>query len=169
MEQKIPALEQKLAEVTAANQASSVEAAKAQLRTQRALLFNNRLDAVVAGLFLVLVSAILVLSVREWLLLIGRRKLAMLRETPPVWLPEYAVVESKPLQVMGLVGLGLALAKELSGEAELERVRTPQDVCACAGCSGEAGASGGSQVTADPGKTYQDMLERKYKGIRRCC
>ena len=33
------------------------------------------------------------MSVREWILLLSRRKPAVLHETEPVWLPDYAVVE----------------------------------------------------------------------------
>ena len=44
---------------------------------------------------MVLVAVIVVLSVREWMLLLGRRKPAVLCETEPVWLPDYAVSEGQ--------------------------------------------------------------------------
>ena len=87
------------------------------------LHFNNVLDAVVAAAFLALVTAIVLVSVREWVLLLARRKLAVLRETEPVWLPDYAVAEAKPLRVASLLALAFALGKELSGEAQMERAQ----------------------------------------------
>ena len=63
----------------------------------------------VALVLLVLVSIIVLISVREWILLLARKRLAELRETPPVWLPDYAVAEGKPLRVLGLFALAFAL------------------------------------------------------------
>ncbi len=80
---------------------------------------------------MVLVAAIVVLSVREWLLLLGRRKPAVLCETEPVWLPDYAVSEARPLRVAGVAALAFALAKELSGEAEMERAGQAATLCEC--------------------------------------
>src|SRR5439155_47659 len=80
------------------------------------LLVNNMLDAFVAGTFLALVVLIVAISVREWILLLARRKLAQLRESEAVWLPGYAVAEGRPLAVFNLLALALALARELSGE-----------------------------------------------------
>src|SRR5207342_2774944 len=100
---------------------ASLKDAEEAARKNRVLRFNNLLDAAVAGAFLILVGAIIVLSLREWILLLARRKLAVLRETDPVWLPDYAVAEARPLHVLGLIGLAFALAKELSGEAQMER------------------------------------------------
>jgi carbon starvation protein len=57
--------------------AGSLEAAKG---TQ--LIFNDRLDATVAALFMAVVLLVVVCSVREWLLVLGRRKPAETRETP---------------------------------------------------------------------------------------
>jgi hypothetical protein len=102
--------------------------------------------------FLVLVSIILVISVREWLLLLGGRKLAALRESGPVWLPEHAVAEGRPVKLLGVFALSLALAKELSGEAQLERAR--QQECMC----------------AEPdAKIYAQVTEERFNGVRRCC
>jgi carbon starvation protein len=118
--------------------------------------FNFRLDAAVTLTFLVMVSAILLISIREWLLLLARKKLAELRETPPTWLPEYAVGEGRPLRILGWLALAVALARELSGEAQLERAR--QQVCTCH----EAPAK-------TPEVLYVQTTEERFNGVRRCC
>jgi carbon starvation protein len=102
----------------------------AKLAATQSLIFNNRLDAVVAALFLVLVIAIFLVSAREWILILTGRKAAVLRETPPVWLPQ-TVIDSenrRPWWKLGtaVVVLG-ALARELSGEAAAARSSLPPD------------------------------------------
>ena len=46
------------------------------------LVFNDRLNAVVALLFMAIVVALLAASLREWWLVLSRRKAAVVRETP---------------------------------------------------------------------------------------
>jgi carbon starvation protein len=46
------------------------------------LVFNDRLDAVVAGVFIVVVVLVVVMSIREWYLVLSRRKAPVSRETP---------------------------------------------------------------------------------------
>lgn len=90
----------------------------------RTLIFNNRLDAAVAALFLGLVIAILLVSLREWVLVLGRRKAAVLHESPPVWLPETVIATEarRPWWKLGAAIMILgALARELSGEAAAAR------------------------------------------------
>lgn len=118
--------------------------------------FNFRLDAAVTLTFLVMVSAILLISIREWLLLLARKKLAELRETPPTWLPEYAVGEGRPLRILGWLALAVALARELSGEAQLERAR--QQVCTCH-----------EATPKTPEALYVQTTEERFNGVRRCC
>jgi len=48
------------------------------------LIFNDRLDAVVAGFFLATTVALVIASVREWLAVVRGRKPATVRETPYV-------------------------------------------------------------------------------------
>jgi len=117
--------------------------------------FNNRLDAGVAGAFLILVSVIVLTSLREWLLLLSGRKPAVLHETAPVWLPDYALKESGPnlRTAAGAAAIALGLAKELSGETHFERAR--QQACAC--------EQHGDQ------KIFAQATEEKFNGVRRCC
>jgi len=119
-------------------------------------VFNYRIDALVAITFLALISLIFLISLREWLLLLGRRKLADLRESDPIWLPDYAVTEGKPLKLLGLFALALALAKELSGEAQLERARQQSVICEC-------------EAHGHDARLYQRVTEERFNGIRRCC
>lgn len=160
---QLPALEDSLRAARDTGLAASIEAAEKQLKRTRSLRFNNLLDALVAGVFLVLVTVIVLFSVREWVLLLARKKLAELRESPPVWLPAYAVVEHRPFRLLSFLGLVLALARELSGEAAADRAR---EVAPC-GCE-LAGKEGNS--TTDPRlAAYLQTTERKYRGIHRCC
>ena len=121
-------------------------------------VFNFRLDAFVAGAFLSLVSIIVLLSLREWFLLLSRRKPAILQENEPVWLPDYAVAEGGKQfgGVAGTAALTLALAKELSGETQLERAQA--QTCECS-------------VRADksPEQIYVEATEQRFSGVRRCC
>jgi len=126
------------------------------LQANEMLVFNARLDAVVTGAFIVLVVLILFFSIREWLLLLARKRLTVLRETDPVWLPDYELAGEKPLHVLGLFALMFALAKELSGEAALERARTEAvTVCECG--------------TAEHQQLYVAITTRRFKGVNRCC
>jgi len=149
---------------------ASLDKALAATSGLRAQLYNNRLDAVVAGVFLTLVSIIVLLSLREWFLQLSRRKPALLRETEPVWLPDYALVEGGR-SLSGLAGtaaLTLALAKELSGEAQLERAHQQETVC-----DGAQSANGSVMQTPPRAKTrqqvYDEVTEQRFNGIRRCC
>ncbi len=138
-------------------EAEAVSKAVASLARQ---VFNLRLDTAVTAFFLVLVVAIVLISAREWLLLLGGKKLAELRETPPVWLPECAVAEGRSLKRWGLLALGLALLKEVSGEAQFERAR--QQAQSCDGHAPPPAAAGDREV-------YARTLEHRYRGITRCC
>jgi len=133
---------------------AAVDETWAPIVRQRTLRFNNRLDAVVTLTFLLLVAAVFLISVREWLLLLARKKAADLRETPPTWLPDYMLAQAKPLSAMALLALAFALAKELSGEADLDRARHTH-TCACAEKSDV--------------KIYTEVTEARFKGVRRCC
>jgi carbon starvation protein len=114
------------------------------------LIFNNWLDAVVAGVFLALVLAILTVSIKEWVSLLMKRKPAQLRETAPVWLdPAMANPKSgQPWWRFGTAVLLLGgLIRELTGEAAAARTKLPAE------------------------QAYVSTLEHRYnsKTPHRCC
>jgi carbon starvation protein len=168
--QKLPVLVKALGEAKNGTDPEAIQTAERALRTNAAQHFNNLLDAAVAGIFLVLVGAIVILSVREWILLLGRRKEASLCESSPVWLPEYALGEARPVQVMGLVTLGLALAKELSGQAHLERAQDlAQRSSSSAAQVGPSAAAGQKKRAPTAEEIYLAETNRRFTGVRRCC
>jgi len=170
LNEKLPALEQALVAAQPGGAAGAVEAAAKALHANRVLHFNNLLDAIVATAFLALVSSIVLLSVREWVLLLARRKLAVLRETEPVWLPDYAVAEAKPLRLAGLLALAFALAKELSGEAQMERAQQAAPQCDCAHAGHVHSADRRPMETRQTDQQlYVGVIEKRHNGINHCC
>ncbi len=176
LNQKTSGLEANLTAAESAGDATAIEAARESLRANRMLEFNNDLDAVVAGTFLVLVSAIIFVSVREWILLLSRRKPAVLHETEPVWLPDSALKEAGPnfRTAAGAAVIALGLAKEWSGESHFERA-THGGHCFVNALT-EAGGSGataqmesGKRPSVSFQKIYVAVTEERYNGIRRCC
>ncbi len=125
-------------------------------------VFNLRLDAFVAIAFLVLVSIIIAMSVWEWIALISRRKKAVLHESEPVWLPDYAVTEGgrKLGGTAGAATLAVALAKELSGETQLERAHQQAAMCDC---------SHAHEPAKSDAQIYVETTEKRFTGVRRCC
>ena len=155
---KMPALQNAFESAKGVGDATAIDTAQKALQANGTLQFNNILDAAVAGIFLVLVSAIILLSVREWILLLLRRKPARLHEIEPVWLPDYALKETGPnlSTVAGAAALALALAKELSGESHLERAQQQAPaVCTCHPTSAQ--------------QIYVEVTEQRFNGVRRCC
>jgi carbon starvation protein len=157
--EKTPALQNTLTNANATGDVTAIDAAQKAFHANRTLRFNNLLDATVAGIFLALVIAIVLLSLREWFLLLSRRKPAVLHETEPVWLPDYAVLEGghKFSGAAGTAALALALAKEWSGESHLERAQQQQTqaVCKC--------------HRANAQQVYVEVTEQRFNGVRRCC
>jgi carbon starvation protein len=173
LHQKAPLLETHLAAAKSTGDAAAINAAEESLRTNRMLEFNNVLDALVAGTFLALVAAIIFVSVREWILLLARRKPAVLHETEPVWLPDYALKEMGPdvRTAAGVAVIALGLAKELSGESHFERAR--QQACSGSRACESAGVPRICPATRDgyesPEKIYVAVTEERFNGVRRCC
>jgi carbon starvation protein len=126
---KAPDLKRALDTALATGEVAAIKAAEGALRANRVQRFNNLLDATVAASFMALIAALVLLSGREWFLLLTRRKPTVLKETAPIWLPEYALAERQPIPAAGLLALAFALVKELSGEAHLDRA---QQVACCA-------------------------------------
>jgi carbon starvation protein len=146
----------------------------AQLKRQRdRLVFNYRLDAIVAGIFLILVITLVLISLREWILLLARKRLATLRESEPVWMPDYAVAEGGPLRILSLLALAFALARELSGEAALDRAQQTARVCDCGLPARHSVSLLGEQKASTPPATreqlYVQTVEKRFSGINRCC
>ena len=154
-----PRLEAALETARSGGGEAAVGAAQKALDANRTLHFNNVLDAVVAGTFMVLVLIIILLSVREWILLLARKRLATLHETAPVWLPDYALAERKTHHLLGLLALAAGLLREWSGEADFERTRQRQAECACPAHPTEAART----------RAYLDTLDDRYRSVRRCC
>jgi len=75
------------AKITAA-ESGGVSATAAQLKEWRRVLLNTEINAIVTGLFVVLVALVVIVSARQWWLLLSRRKTAALKEEPYVALTE---------------------------------------------------------------------------------
>jgi carbon starvation protein len=160
LEVKIPDLEKTA--IAAVGEAK--KAAEKAVSNQKALVFNNRLDAVVAGAFLLMAAMIFLLSVVEWLRLLTGRKEPRLSETEPVWLPPGAVMESRPVGLMGVATLGLALIKEVSGQGAMERE-------AATVAAAEARECECDQATPARGRrnVYLSVTDRQFRTPNRCC
>jgi hypothetical protein len=104
-----------------------------------------------------MVVMIVALCLWEWTQLVARRRAPDLRESPTVLLPEYAVIEGRQLGTVGAAALTFALLKELSGEAETDRIAKQEAAICCKE----------HQRTAD--QIYVQSLDARYKSIRRCC
>jgi len=129
--------------------AAGMAGANARLR------FNFLLDAAVTGVFLLMILVIVALSVREWILLLARQRISHLSETPPVWIPAYAVAEARPRSLGNMLLMALLLARELSGQSAVERAQ--ERPCGC--------------VTAKEVKVraYLKVAQKRFDGINRCC
>ncbi|HEY2343666.1 MAG TPA: carbon starvation CstA 5TM domain-containing protein, partial [Chthoniobacteraceae bacterium] len=160
LDDKLPALQQSLTAAEQIGGQKAIDAAAAALHTNRGQHFNTMLDAWVAGILLALVLGIVLISLVEWLLLLGRKKLVELRETEPVFLSiEQADPAKSPVPALGAIALAFALAKELSGQAEIEREANLAQSCECR----EAQPARARQ------NVYLTVSSRRFKSVRRCC
>jgi carbon starvation protein len=153
LDKDLPALQQAVENASG----DAVKAAHKAVTNNRILRFNQYLDAVVAGAFMILVAMVFVISLYEWSLLLARRRSATLLETPPSWLPDYAIVEGRPTSVLSYLAIVFGLAKELSGQAEVERAHATH--CACVSPPDQKSEA----------QIYVATTEARYKSIRRCC
>ncbi|MST01065.1 MAG: carbon starvation protein A [Pedosphaera sp.] len=164
LETKLPDLQKAVETARAGGDAKVLAAAQKAVKTNGTLRFNNRVDAFVTGFFLTLVIAVVLLSVREWILLIARRRLAQLSETEPVWLPEYAAAESKPFKLFSLLALALALARELSGETAVDRAQ------ACVKPKVNLLGGRAAALQEQRAEAYVASSEKRFSGEpNRCC
>ena len=177
LEKAYPDLEVKWNAARASGDPGQIEAAKRAVAANRIQHFNSIVDTAVTAIFLSLVGMIVVLSVWEWIRLLTLRKPAQLRESPPIWLPEPAITSGGPsLNWVRRAALLLTLAKEMSGEATLDRAeRAGQGDCPSRACpnppaAAEAGAGARKPLSTGPkGEFYAKMLEQKYSTFNRCC
>jgi hypothetical protein len=96
--------------------------------------------------------------VREWILLVARKRRADLHEAEPVWLPAYELAAEKPVHLFSLFVLAFALARELSGEAGVEREQKIVQTCNNCGSEKEMRE-----------QAYVAFTTRRFKGVNRCC
>jgi len=125
--------------------------------------FNLRVDAVVASVFLILVSAIVLFSIGHWVSMLVGRKPRTLVETPIVRLSNDQLLEAprhafkRSVQGMGLFVLGLL--RQLAGEPVENR--HPDDPLE-ARCDARAGSDTGK------GNAWVARVERRSNQPR-CC
>ncbi len=169
LDEKLPALAQRVEAARQNGDAALLVAAEKELRGNRTLHFNNILDASVAAVFLLLVTLIILFSVCEWFLLLSRRKPATLHETAPVWRPAYALSEPRSGGIVGVAALGLALAKELSGEAEMHRAAHTVLCVECQSTSLISHRASQSDSAESRTQLYLEMANRRFNGVKRCC
>ena len=163
-------LQETIVAVKAKGTAEAIKSAEKALRTNQVLRFNNLLDASVACGLLLLTAAIVVVSFREWLLLLARRRSPTLRESEPVWLPNVAVAESNRLRLVSVVPLAFTLLKELSAEGALERAHPKATACECSGPQLSVGKTGEiADLAKTRTQTYLEITERRFNGVTRCC
>jgi carbon starvation protein len=154
---RLPEAREKLEAAARSGDAAAKAAAAAVVKKLDTVRFNNRLDAAVAGVFLALAGTIFALAAREWALLLAGRKAARLSETPPVWVDPPAG-PARSAGALGAAALAIGLAKELAGEAGLERELARPSCAAC----GEAGEP-------DRAQAYVAFTTRRFSGVHRCC
>jgi len=169
LDAKLPVLEQALAVAKSAGDAVATGLAEKAWHTNRTLHFNNLLDACVAGFFMIMVAAMALLSAPGMGLLLTRRKRAMLRETEPVWLPDYALAEGRPLNVMGLVAVGCAFGQRIirrgaprtgAGNDRQSAIARPAKLI----CRRRM-----RDCHQGTGQIYVEVTEKRFDGVNRCC
>ncbi|HZV34978.1 MAG TPA: carbon starvation CstA family protein [Verrucomicrobiae bacterium] len=148
---------------------AALQTAENALRKNRIDHFNQMVDTVVVTFFLIMIAAIFVISVWEWMMLLLRKRAATLRESETVWLPEYAMAESRPVNVLGVVALSCALAKELSGEAHLERAQQLAMQCNCQAVEINLLGEKKSSCAKTAEQIYVEETKRRFDGVKRCC
>ncbi len=171
LESKIPLLQTDFDNAKKSGDTEKITDIEKTMKFNQTLIFTNKLDAVVTGIFITLVTIILILSAREWVLLIAQKREPRLRETPPVWLPDYAVVERKPIKWLGWLTLFFLAIKEISGQSAVEReekliVANDSNVCHC----GHSLNNNQRNSNYDIKKSaFISATDHRYRNINRCC
>ena len=128
-----------------------------KIQASERLRLNMRTDAAVTAGFLILVALLLGITLSEAIALLRRKKEAVLSESEPVWLPHLDATKSG-VPVAGLLGLGVALVQELSGQAAIERERIVQVAeCTC------------PPSTNPRANAFLISADRRFNGVNRCC
>jgi carbon starvation protein len=164
-----PALQKALASAKASGLPEAILLAEKALRTNQVLRFNSLLDAGVASGLLLLTALIVIVSVCQWWLLIGGRRSPALRENEPVWLPAPELEAGARVRLAAIAPIALALLKELSTEASLERAQQATAVCDCSGDSARVAEGLGGQTAQTKARIYLEATERRFNGVTRCC
>jgi len=141
----------------------SVSAEKAD--ELRKIIFNQQLDAAVAGMFLILVSVIVLASAWRWFTLWTGRSSREMSETPIVWLPAPTLTPAQATgagRIWAAGALFLGFLQHLSGQTRLARAEKAGAVCAHAACRASTTPS------ADRGTLWAELEDRRFKNPR-CC
>jgi len=155
---KVRDLERQLAAAGARGDSQQVSQLGGPIKTAETTRFNSRVDTAVTATFLVLVVGVVLLSISEWWRLLARRRSPLLSETEPVMLPPDPMTGS-PAAALGAIALGVALLKEVSGEADLDRAQARAEQCDCVVAKTPSGRR----------NIFLTSLDDRYRGIRRCC
>jgi hypothetical protein len=135
-------------------------------------LFNQRIDAVAAGTYLLLLVAFVARSIREWFRLLSGRRPSDLREEPAVWLEAPVPPQAATPRLARGFSFAMTLFRELTGQASVDRGLAS---------SANAASPTGQRVTVDllggaravmrrANRSRLDQhLDAQYRGIRRCC
>ena len=96
-------------------------------------------------------------------------KAIWLSETKPIWLPNYAVSESAPTKFLGWVSLAIGLAREVSGEAAVDRAAANPVACQCQPKIDLLGTRP-PPIPLSRAEAYEKALAQRYDGrVDRCC
>jgi carbon starvation protein len=170
MNQRLPGLRETVAQAEAGGDATVIAQAKKAMRDNRTQHFNQTLDAVVAGIFMVLVIVILALSIWEWLKLLSGQRPPQLHEEAPVWLPESAAAGEGRAGALPFLALTVAMARELSGEAAMDRAQAgpvvPTEHVLTVGAPCQCAPRQGAPSR---GEAFVEVAERRFGKFSRCC
>ncbi len=173
-EDKRPAVEAAFAEAQMKGDPTVLKKAQMALKANELARFNNRFDFAITGLFLAFASAMVVVSVWEWLRLLFGSKLAELRESETVWLPEQALREGRSGAALGVAAIAFALLKEWSGESAVDRAQAAAAACPCVTPAAPRLLIDVPEVRtavehAERQQAYVAAAEQRFEGINRCC